>query len=107
MEPTDDIADIEDEIDALADSAERCRKIMVVAKLAVAAGALAVAVCLLGVVRADAVTLLLGASAILGGVAVFGSHRSTLHDLRARIAARETHRNALIDAMDLPVTEGA
>ncbi len=100
-----DIATIEDEIDALANSAERCRKIMIMAKLAVAAGGVAVAACLLGAVREDAVTLLLGASAILGGIAVYGSHRSTLEDLRARIVARETHRNTLIDAMDLPFLE--
>jgi hypothetical protein len=105
MDLTDDISDIEDEIDALADSAERCRKIMIVAKLAMGAGGLASAAVLLGIMRADAVTLLLASSAVVGGIAVFGSHRSTLEVLRTKIAARETRRNALIDELNLPVME--
>jgi hypothetical protein len=105
MDVSNDIADIENEIDALAEAAERCQKIMIVARFAIAAGGIIVATLVLGLVRPDALVLLSSITGILAGIALYGSHRSTLEDFRNRIAAHEAHRSNLIDAMDLPVVE--
>ncbi|MDF2811026.1 MAG: hypothetical protein K0S56_2057 [Microvirga sp.] len=103
----DDITDLETEIDRLAEAAERCRKIMIVARGAIATGSVVLATLVLGVLRFDALILLASVTAILAGIAVFGSHRSTLQELRAKIAAQEARRSGLIDAMDLHVVKEA
>ena len=105
MNLTDDITEIETEMDALAEAAERCSKIMILAKFAVAVGGTVLATMALGIVRSDALVLLSCVSAFLAGIAVYGSHRSTRDDLRTRIAAHEAQRNMMIDALDLPVVE--
>lgn len=101
MDAHDDIADLEGEIDALAEAAERCRKIMAVAKATIAVGAITFVVAVLGLWRVDALLLLASVTGILAGIAIFGSHRSTLQELTSEIAAREARRLELIDAMDL------
>ncbi|KAB0267386.1 hypothetical protein [Microvirga brassicacearum] len=103
----DDITDLETEIDRLAEAAERCRKIMVVARGAMATGSVVLAALVLGLLRSDALILLTSVTAILAGIAVFGSHRSTLQELKAKIAAQEARRSGLIDAMDLHVVKEA
>lgn len=103
----DDITDLETEIDRLAEAAERCRKIMVVARGAIATGSVVLAALVLGLLRSDALILLVGVTAILAGIAVFGSHRSTLQELKAKIAAQEARRSGLIDEMDLHVVKEA
>jgi hypothetical protein len=103
----DDITDLETEIDRLAEAAERCRKIMIVARGAIAAGSVVLAALVLGLLRSDALILLVSVTAILAGIAVFGSHRSTLQELKAKIAAQEARRSELIDAMDLHVVKEA
>ena len=107
MDLHDDIDDLEAEIDTLVEVAERCRKIMMVAKSAIAAGAIVFIAVLLGVLRSDALILLVSVTAALAGVAIYGSHRSTLQELRVRISDHEARRSALIDAMDLHVVKEA
>lgn len=99
------IADIETELDGLAESAERCRKVMLVAKVATATG-LALLSCLtLGLLRFELMLFVAGVTAVLAGPALFGSHRSTLAELQAKIVEREAERAALIDEMDLRIVE--
>ena len=62
------IADLEAEIDALSDAAERCRKSMVVAKAGVGVGILLFVVSLLGLIRPDAILLVVGIAAALAGM---------------------------------------
>ncbi|WP_210494035.1 hypothetical protein [Microvirga antarctica] len=103
---SDEIANLELEIDMLADAAERCRKIMVVARLATGGGLALMAALVLGLVRSDVLILLASVSAVLAGIAIFGTHRSTLQELKAKIVAGEARRMALIDAIDLrPVAQ--
>jgi cell division septum initiation protein DivIVA len=99
------IADLEAEIDALTDAAEKCRKSMVVAKAAVGVGILLFVVSLLGLIRVDAIVLVIGIAATLAGIGFYGSSRSSLEGISAKIRAYEARRSEMIDGMDLRTVE--
>ena len=87
------IADLEAEIERLSDAAERCRKTLAAAKVAGAAGALALAAILLGAVPAGPEGLVAAIALGVGGIGLFGSSRGTLQELEASRAALERRRN--------------
>src|SRR3712207_6837358 len=93
-----EIADLEAEIEHLSGAAERCRKVIMLAKMATGAGSLLFIVILIGLVRFGPVALVMAITAVLGGLALFGSHASTRDQIRARIRAHEVRRAELIDA---------
>ncbi|WP_262273422.1 hypothetical protein [Microvirga yunnanensis] len=95
------IIDLEAEIDALSDSAEQCRKSMVVAKVATGGGILLFAAALLGVVRSDAILLVVGIAATLAGTVFYGSSRSSFEKITEKVRAYEARRAEMIDRMDL------
>src|SRR5215207_4605713 len=95
------IGDLEAEIDALSDAAERCRKSMIVAKAAVVAGVLLFGASLLGVIRSDAIVLVVGIAVTVAGIGFFGSSRGSLNQLLEKIRVREAQRTEMIDGMDL------
>jgi hypothetical protein len=99
------IADLEVEIDALSDAAEQCRKSMVVAKVAIGAGILLFVVSLLGLIRPDAILLVVGIAAALAGTVFYGSSRSSLEQISTKIRAHEVRRAEMIDGMDLRTVE--
>lgn len=100
------IADLEASLDELSQAAEQCRKAKILAKVIIGAGFLALAVLVLGLLRAgEPIALVAGIAAILGGIVFYGSNRSTLQEVKARIAATETERAALIDAMHLRLVQ--
>ena len=89
---------------AAADELERCRKIGTFSKVVMAGGAVWLAAGLLGFVYLGAATL--GAiAAILGGIVLNGSNRSTMQQLQAAIDAAENERSALIGTIDLRIVE--
>jgi hypothetical protein len=102
-DPLQEIADLEAEIDALARAAERCRKVIAFSKLASSAGCLLLALILSGLIRLGPTALILAITSGLGGLALFGSHTTTLNEIAARISAHEARRAALIDAMALQI----
>jgi hypothetical protein len=96
----DQIAGLEQEIEALAESAERCRKVALAAKAAIVIGAAWLAALILGLIRPDAASLLGATAVILGGIVVTGSNATTARQTEAAIAQAEAQRTALIDALD-------
>ncbi len=92
------ITQLEEEIEALTESAERCKRVHLAAKGLVTIGAFIAAVALTGAFGPGSSALLLGMAAILGGIALLGSNRRTHHDLRAAIEAKAARRSELIDA---------
>jgi hypothetical protein len=101
FEPHQEIADLEAEIDELADAAERCRKVIVLARVATGAGGLLLVVTLVGLFRSGPTALVLAITAVLGGLALFGSHTSTRDQIMATIGAREARRAQPIGELDL------
>src|SRR5687768_17316397 len=94
------IADLEAEIERLRDDAERCRKIARAAKAAVGVGLGCLALSLLSL---RPVALVVGVALVLGGLALYGSNRSTLAEIVLRIKTAEARRAELIDRLELQI----
>jgi hypothetical protein len=101
------ISRLEDRIEQLAEKIERCRKIMLAARGAIAvAGVLALAM-MAGVIRFDALPLLTCLSLLLGGVVTLGSNSSTLDEAAVAMKEAEAQRAALIGQIDLRLVGGS
>ena len=100
-----EIEDLEAEIEALAEAAARCRKVLVGARALIFGGCALFVVLLVGLVRFDALALVLGLAAVPAGIALYGSNRRTLDDLEADIAKRTLKRREIIDGLDLRPTQ--
>jgi hypothetical protein len=97
------ILHIEAHIEELTDIIERCRKIILISKVAIAAGGILILAIVVGALGFDP-TILIGAiAAVIGGTVVFGSNTSTLKQTSADMKAAEAHRTELISTMDLKV----
>jgi hypothetical protein len=101
------IADLEAEIDHLSDTAEQCRKGMIVAKAAIAGGILLFGVALLGLIRSDPIVLVAGIAAALAGIGFYGSSQGSLKQITAKLRACEMRRAEMIDEMDLRMVQGS
>jgi hypothetical protein len=106
-EPTDEISQIEERIEALAETAERCRKLILASKVAIACGFGLLLVMMLGLFGAGLVALLGSIALVLGGIVSLGSNISTLRQTDAAIAATEALRSELIGGIDLRLVHDA
>jgi hypothetical protein len=102
-DPIDEISEIEVRIEELVEISERCRKIILVSKLATAGGAALLLVTVLGLLGSNQVAALGSIAVVLGGIVSLGSNVSTLQQTRAAISAAELRRSALIGGIDLRV----
>src|SRR5215203_3103747 len=100
-EPHQEIADLEAEIDELIHAAERCRKVIALAKAATVTGGLLFVIALIGLVRSGPGALVLAITTVLGGLALFGSHTSTRDQIMAKIRAHDARRAQLIGELNL------
>lgn len=105
-EPIDEISRIEERLEELAVVAERCRKIILVSKAAIAGGFALLLVVMLGLLGANQVAALGSIAVMLGGIVSLGSNVSTLRQTEAAISAAETLRSDLIGRIDLRVVGG-
>jgi hypothetical protein len=101
------IARLESDIEDLAEVIERCRKIILASKAAIAVGGILILATALGAIRFDPVAMIGGFAAVFGGAAVFGSNTSTLKQTTASMKAAELQRSELISRLDLQVVGGA
>lgn len=104
-DPHQQIADLEDEIHTLSVAAEQCRKGMIVAKVGVVAGAILFGLSLLGLIRSDAITLVVAIAITLAGVSFYGSSKGSIEQLTEKIRAHEARRAEMIDGLDLRTVE--
>jgi len=106
-DPADEISEIEARIEELAAIAERCRKVSLVSKAAIAGGVALLLVAILGLFGAGQSAALGSIALMLGGIVSFGSNVSTLRQTDAAINAAEALRADLIGRIDLRVVRDA
>ena len=97
------ILHIEAHIEELTDIIEGCRKIILISKVAIAAGGILILATVIGAVGFDPTVLIGAIAAVIGGTVVFGSNTSTLKQTLTDMKAAEAHRTELISRMDLRV----
>ena len=101
--PIDEISLIEARLEELAEAAERCRKIILASKAAIAIGVAWLLLMMFGLVGPGQVAALGSIAAVLGGIVSFGSNVSTLQQTMAAMSAAEVLRSDLIGSIDLRV----
>jgi ABC-type bacteriocin/lantibiotic exporter with double-glycine peptidase domain len=105
-DPIDEISEIEARIEELAEIAERCRKAILVSKVAIASGVALLLIAMLGLFGGPLAALGSIALALLGIVSL-GSNISTLRQTEGTISAAEARRSDLINGIDLHVVRDA
>jgi hypothetical protein len=106
-DPTDEIPEIEARIEELAEIAERCRKIILASKAAIAGGVALLLIMMLGLFGPSQVAALGSIALVLGGIVSLGSNVSTLRQTEAAISAAESLRSDLIGRIELRVVGDA
>jgi hypothetical protein len=96
-----EIVRIEDRIEELAEKIESCRKLILASRIIVAGGACVLTGMLFGEIRFDPGAMAAAAAALLGGVAVWGSNRSTAQEAKNELTISADARSMLIQRMDL------
>ena len=99
----EEILRLEAEVEERSEAIERCRKAILLSKLAAGGGALVFGLLLLGLVRLDAIAMIGAIAAMIGGAVGFGTTTSTSQQLSAAIGAAEARRAELIGMIDLTV----
>jgi hypothetical protein len=102
----DEIVRLEAEIERLAETIESCRKLILIAKGAMALAGVLIVADLLGAINLDPALLIGAFGVVLGGIVVFGSNASTLEQAMAATRAAELRRSQMIGQIDLRVVGG-
>jgi hypothetical protein len=102
-DPRTQILRLEDEIEELTEVLERCRKIILISKIAVAAGGIWLLTLSSGIIRFDPVAMIGAIAVVIGGTVVFGSNASTSKQTAVAIKTAEALRAELIGKINLRV----
>ena len=101
VDPHNEIERLEAQIEKLAARIENCRKFILAARIAVAAGGILLVALLLGGIRFDLQLMMFAMAAFLVGIVVWGSNGATAKEAENELAAAEANRKALIGLIDL------
>jgi hypothetical protein len=99
----DEIARLEGEIEALAERIERCRRIILGAKVAIAGGAVLLLALVVGLVPFNPTAMIFAMAAVIGGIVAFGSNTTTARQAAADMSTAQAQRDLLIGRMHLRV----
>jgi metal-dependent hydrolase (beta-lactamase superfamily II) len=104
-DPHAQILRLEDDIEELTEIVERCRKVILISKLAIVAGGICLFALTLGVIKFDPMIMIGAIAAVIGGTVIFGSNTSTSKQTGAAIKAAEELRAELIGKINLRVVD--
>jgi len=104
-QPVDDISRLEARIEELAEVCERCRKIILASKVAIAGGIACLLVIMFGLFGPSQAAAIGSIAMVLGGIVSLGSNVSTLRQTTAAMHAAEQRRSTLINELDLRLVE--
>lgn len=99
------IEKLEAKIEALAEKAASCAKIVLIARIAAVIGAVWALALFAGVLFFDPVQMVASITLGLGGIVAMGSNASTLEETNAAIAEAEAERASLIGSMSLRLVD--
>src|SRR5258708_33834260 len=102
----DEIVRLEADIEQFAETIESCRKLILVAKGAVALAAMSIVAAGVGAINLDPAVVIGAFGVVLGGFVVFGSNPSTLEQAKAATRAAGLRRSELIRQADLRMVGG-
>lgn len=97
----DQIVRLEQRIDGLSDSLEKSRKVIVISKIAIAAGGVLASALVVGVISVEPLAVVAATAAIFGGIVGFGTNVSTARQDQAAMQAAEALRAELISNLKL------
>lgn len=97
----EDIAHLEERIETLRVSLERCRKISVAAKIAIGGGMIWLVLVLIGAVSSAPTPFFAALALALGGTVLLGSNKSTWEQTEASLQEVERMRAQLIGSIPL------
>ena len=100
------IAQLEGDIQQLAQTLDRCRKAMLASRVAIGAGAIWILAYLLGAVGFGPTTMVGAIAAVIGGKVLYGSNSSTAKQATAAMMDAEKLRDQLIDQVDPRTVRG-
>jgi hypothetical protein len=95
------IVRLEAQIEELAAAIESCRKIILISRAAVVLGGVLIVAMIMGAVGFDSLVLIAAITAVIGGIVLFGSNKSTSEQAIAALRAAEARRAELISSIDL------
>ena len=101
--PINEISRIEAQLEELAEVSERCRKVILVSKVAIAGGVVLPLFMVLGLFGSNQLAAIGSIAVVLGGIVSLGSNVSTLQQTMAEMRAAEARRSDLISTIDLRV----
>src|SRR5262245_11786685 len=102
-DPRTEILRLEGQIEDLTEVIERCRKIILISKIAVASGGIWLLALTIGIIRFDPVAMVGAIAVVIGCTVVFGSNTSTLKQSAVAIQNAEALRAELIGKINLRV----
>ena len=97
------ISRLEVHIEELAEAIEKCRKIILISKAAIAIGGALILAITFGAIRFDPMAMIAAITAVVGGIVLYGSNRSTLEQTMAAVRAAEAQRAELIGRIELRI----
>src|SRR5262249_20366362 len=99
----EEIQKLEHRIEELAETIERCRKFVLMSKIAIAVGGLLSLAMAFGAISLEPTVMIASITAVIGGAVLLGSNSSTWDEKAAALQAAEARRAELISAIDLRV----
>ncbi len=95
-DPHNEIVRLEAHIEELTAKIESCRKFILASRIVTWGGGIVLVAMLLGAIHLDPATLAAAVAALLGGIVVWGSNRSTAKEAKGELAVAEADRAGLI-----------